>query len=208
MTVPHIHRPLLGAIASRLAHAITASSLGIAVLMSLSMGFGFRSFRPDPVRRRSRVPVGSVWREFYREFDRSRRYERPLTLGRYSVAAPLAGTGRDIVTEVEQHLRTIDRAWLDGHDLYIMLPETDRGSAMHVLERVRVAAPELIRDDPSVASFPEDGITAASILREATQGPRSTLDAPRPAAAAVALGSRIAEPIAARYDEGGHDRRR
>lgn len=108
----------------------------------------------------------SVAEEVAREIDRARRSGRPLTLARY----PLLGSAPTDVRLSDKHveliqktMRTADRVWLERHDLYLLMPESDRNSALTGLVRLRTRLPALGGIEPCIAVFPEDGVTMRSL---------------------------------------------
>ena len=108
------------------------------------------------------------WTDFRREMRRARRGVRSLTLVRIpSSSAGLPGAAPDLATwsrQLSQHMRLVDRAWVDEGSLYVLLPESARAAADVLLERVRSAAPGLLSSDLRVATFPDDGLTSGAII--------------------------------------------
>jgi hypothetical protein len=112
------------------------------------------------------------WAEFRREFRRSRRHARPLTLIRVPGDAIRGGTLHDAVTgdrdlhdwtrELTRNLRLIDRAWIDEGSVYLLLPESTRTAATVLLDRLRDSG--LHVPDVRTACFPEDGLTTGAIV--------------------------------------------
>jgi hypothetical protein len=118
------------------------------------------AFRREPV---AAEPSGSdAWEELRREITRSRRFGHEFALVR------LALNGRSVSTapEVGALVRSIDRAWVHDHSVYLLLPESTRDAADTVIGRMRREVSEALRDeDVSVAVFPEDGLTSGALLR-------------------------------------------
>jgi hypothetical protein len=112
--------------------------------------------------------VEAAWMEFRRELRRARRHERPLTLIRIPTAPPDdASAAPDLSAmsrQIDARLRLIDRAWVDEGSIYVMLPESGRGAAATVVERLDIVAPSWSLADIRVASFPDDGLTSGAII--------------------------------------------
>lgn len=118
------------------------------------------------------VPLSTAtregWAEFRRELRRSRRGVRPMTLvrlpgpveGDAPDAADLAGKAR----RLHQHLRLVDRTWVDEGSVYVLLPETTRAAADTLLERLRRLTPEVVPANVRVATFPDDGLTSGALI--------------------------------------------
>ncbi|MFW6369168.1 MAG: diguanylate cyclase [Myxococcota bacterium] len=125
-----------------------------------------------------------------REVERGRRYRRPLSLvffdlDRFKAVNDLHGhlAGSALLAEVGDVLRGVCRKTdvacrYGGDEFVVLLPQTDRVGAMDCAERMRsaVAARHFLADrgDPiritasfGVASFPEDGEDAESLLGRA-----------------------------------------
>lgn len=108
----------------------------------------------------------SVAKDVAREVDRARRGGRPLTLARFPLRdAAMAGIrlSDKHLDLVQRTLRTVDRIWLDREDLYVLMPESDRNSAEIGLLRLRTRLSALGGIVPSVAVFPDDGVTMGSL---------------------------------------------
>ena len=58
-------------------------------------------------------------------------------------AADLAGRAR----RLHEHLRLVDRTWVDDGSVYVLLPESPRAAADALLGRLRGDVPDLIADD-------------------------------------------------------------
>lgn len=128
------------------------------------------------------------WAEFRREMRRSRRASRPMTLLRLpGPAAPEAAAAADLpgrTRRLHEHLRLVDRTWIDEGSIYVLLPESPRASAEALLGRLSTVAPDIIPDGLRVATFPDDGLTSGAII-SALHG-ASLSEIPTPLRAAVA----------------------
>jgi hypothetical protein len=139
--------------------------LGILLLIVLLVAPAASSATTSPI---ATAMDEAGWAEFRREMRRARRGVRSLTLVRIpSSSASLAGAAPDLATwsrQLSQHMRLVDRAWVDDGSLYVLLPESPRAAADVLLERVRSAAPGLLSSDLRVATFPDDGLTSGAII--------------------------------------------
>jgi hypothetical protein len=150
--------------------------------------------RTNGSRRRGRRSVRAEhrdpWDALRLEIDRSRRYRHPVTLvrvvphvarearRRHGARDPLAAA----VDAVRACLRGGDSVWREGDALFLVLPETECGSAAALLARIRGCAPALLGDaDMRAAAFPEHGLTCHAV-RAAVLGP-PPIHARRPVAA-------------------------
>jgi hypothetical protein len=125
-------------------------------------------------RRRDRdwaVAHGS-FEDLGREVSRSRRFEHPFVLAR----VPLTGSGADADRRHERTLallssliRTVDRMWLDGKDVYLLFPESDRVKGGKALVRLREPLSEVLSeqelDGITFAVFaPDECLTSGALL--------------------------------------------
>jgi hypothetical protein len=103
------------------------------------------------------------------EISRARRFERELGL---VVVRPIAGemqpaTRQSVILAVGT--RRIDRAWMEGGILCLLLPETDQDGAAIVARRIEAAvAPGSIRTASAV--FPIDAVTSEGLIQAAMGG--------------------------------------
>jgi hypothetical protein len=110
----------------------------------------------------------SVADEVAREMDRARRHGTPLTIARFALGSTTKRGDRISrlkLEDVQRAIRTLDRAWLDNHDLYILMAESDRRQAQPVLERLARAIPSLDGVEPMAASFPDDAVTIGGLAQ-------------------------------------------
>jgi hypothetical protein len=129
--------------------------------------------RPIARRRPSAVLHSDPWEEFRRELDRSRRYERQFVLVRVpgsrgprnGAARPPAHAPEERLQAVAELLRSVDRAWLDEGDVYILLPECSRAMGEAFVSRLERLVPWLVAEvDVRIAAFPGDGMTSGALL--------------------------------------------
>jgi hypothetical protein len=135
------------------------------------------------------------WRAFQTEFDRARRHERPLALLRLPQPGPDAAWA-DRRALLSRRLRSSDRTWVDGDEVFALLIETDATGAAASLSRLRRAAPELFGES-TAASFPADGVTTGALVS-------AVFD--RPVAQAVGPGFATAMPVVPHVAEGPEGR--
>jgi hypothetical protein len=139
--------------------------------------------RAEAPHRLSGRPVS--FEDFRLEVERSRRYGHSLFLARF--ACGRADEGRfersdKVACAVRTLVRTVDRVWAEGRNVYVLLPECDREMGEAALERMRRALAGISTDDQTIetgwAVFPDDGLTAGAVL-DALRGDRATTtDAP------------------------------
>ena len=142
----------------------------------------------EPAATPIATPARAGWAEFRRELRRSRRSVRPMTLLRLpgpvtpeaAEAADLPGRSR----RLHEHLRLVDRTWVDDGSVYVLLPESPRAAADSLLGRLRTVAPDLVAEDVRMATFPDDGLTSGALI-SAVHG-ASLSEVPTPIRVAVA----------------------
>jgi hypothetical protein len=61
-------------------------------------------------------------------------------------------------------LRSVDRVWGDGSQIYVLLPECNRDQGQRALERIAREQPLLHSHTVGLASFPQDGVTSGALL--------------------------------------------
>jgi hypothetical protein len=131
-----------------------------------------------PLRRKGRRPgselVSQQWtpaEELQLELDRSRRFGHHFGLICISSRRGIEsrwGSFRDLALGVRSLLRRVDRVWIDGTGVYLLLPECDRTMVEAFLERLREPLSRLLveneRSEISSAVFPEDGLTSGALI--------------------------------------------
>lgn len=138
--------------------AIVATALA---LVWLSLTFGHAGKAGTPVASADAVSAG--WQALDGELGRSRRYGRPLVVVRVSPrgSAVAALAAQRLLLE---RRRLTDHAWMDGPDLYLVMPEADRSEALNMLARVGISA----ETDPAVlirmAGFPADALSSGALV--------------------------------------------
>jgi hypothetical protein len=144
------------------------------------------------------TPARAGWAEFRRELRRSRRSGRPMTLLRTQGPPALAAMIDDPDArsrDLHEHLRLVDRTWVDDGSVYILLPETPRVAADSLVTRLATVAPELLPGEVRLATFPDDGLTSGALI-SAVHG-ASLSEVPTPIRAALAEDEPVvaAEPV-------------
>ena len=142
----------------------------------------------EPEAMPTATPARAGWAEFRRELRRSRRAVRSMTLLRLpgpadpeaAIAADLEGRSR----RLHEHLRLVDRTWVDDGSIYVLLPESPRAAAESLLGRLRTLVPDVIAEDVRMATFPDDGLTSGALI-SAVHG-ASLSEVPTPIRAALA----------------------
>jgi hypothetical protein len=112
------------------------------------------------------------WAEFHRELSRARRYERAFGIVRFVGVTGRPVSERVIRDRVAAMSRRIDRVWVDGNDLFVLLPESDAAAVQTAIERARYRLGALL-DAPVTAIFPANGITSGSLIACLYQGDAS-----------------------------------
>jgi diguanylate cyclase (GGDEF)-like protein len=128
---------------------------------------------------------GRFWAVLEHEAARAARYRRPLSLvmldldGFKKVNDLLGHLGGDeVLVEVAKRVRSRASdlaARYGGEEFALILPETPRAGARAVAEKIRAAVEALRASEPrvtlsaGVATAPEDGSTAAELVRFADQ---------------------------------------
>jgi hypothetical protein len=155
---------------------ITEPSIGVAMGLGGVLAAGASLIVLTPGRGRDIAAGGAVsdavsgWAEFHRELARSRRFERSFAIVRLSASG---GHGDEALATVRDHVagaaRRTDRAWIDGNDVLVLLPETDSTTAAGFVARVAGGLTETLLT-PTIATFPQDGITSGALISVAYGG--------------------------------------
>ena len=95
---------------------------------------------------------------------------------------------------LHEHLRLVDRTWVDDGAVYLLLPETSRAAADSLVGRLQTLAPELLPGDVRIATFPDDGLTSGALI-SAVHG-ASLSEVPTPIRAAIAEDDPVADEAA------------
>jgi hypothetical protein len=120
--------------------------------------------RARPGRNEARKR-GPGWAEAHGSFEdlehevsRSRRFGHPFVLARLPLAR--SGAERDrrrerTLTLLSSLIRTVDRVWVDGKDVYLLFPESDRAMGTTALARLHEPLSQVLSEEEL------DGITLA-----------------------------------------------
>ena len=121
------------------------------------------------------------------ELSRARRYERPVSVVKIGLKPgelpwPGAAGLRSALC-----LRTEDSFWVDGSEVFVVLPETEREGACRFTGRlIDLDLSWLDLANAAVVSFPDDGLTVRALLtRPRPTVPRRVRAEERPADDAV-----------------------
>ena len=167
---------VLPLVAGLLAGLVAGPPAGIAVAAGGLLAAVASLIVLSPGRGRDIAAGGAVsdasggWAEFHRELARSRRFDRSFAIVRLSAgdghSVDELGAVRDRVADAA---RRTDRAWVDGDDVLVLLPETSPTTATRFTERV-VGAMTGVALKPTMATFPDDGITSGALIAVAYGG--------------------------------------
>jgi hypothetical protein len=117
--------------------------------------------RPGRNGVRKRDPDWAVrhgsFEDLEREISRSRRFGHSFFLARLPLARSAEPDPRpeQTLTLLGSLIRTVDRAWLDGKDVYVLFPESDRAMGRTALARLREPLSQVLSEEEL------DGITSA-----------------------------------------------
>ena len=173
--------------------AVLLAGLDEVVWIALAVGSAGALMAALAVSRRTVAPPSiqdegtPAWAEFRRELARARRHERPLSI----VRLPGGATGRStaaLTVGPHRPLRRVDRAWAEGADLVILMPESDRSAAERAVDRLAPA----LRIDPTtarVATFPVDGLTSTALVAAVGIGTEGTAPTSLSAASTERIGA-------------------
>lgn len=163
-------------VAGLLAGVVAGAGIGLAVALGGLLAAIASLIVLTPGRGRDIAAGGAVsdaaagWAEFHRELARSRRFDRSFAIVRLA-----AGPGHPAETllgvrdRVADAARRTDRTWVDGDDVLVLLPETAPTTAARFTERI-VAAMADVTVTPTMATFPDDGITSGALIAVAYGG--------------------------------------
>jgi hypothetical protein len=104
------------------------------------------------------------------ELDRSRRFGHPFALVRIWCRSKQERWTflREVATALDRIVRRVDRVWIQGSGVYVLLPECDRTMLEATLDRLRDPLSRLLGEDAraevSAAVFPDDGLTSGALL--------------------------------------------
>jgi hypothetical protein len=149
--------------------------LAAALAAGLIVGYATAFMTVPALRLGRRGTTGAAiddantgWAEFHRELTRARRFDGRFGLvrldgGRATAAEDLAAI-RDRIAGVT---RRIDRVWIDGEEILLLLPEATTAAVEAAIGRIRPVVPEAVLANPGIAIFPQHGITSGSLIAAA-----------------------------------------
>jgi hypothetical protein len=112
-----------------------------------------------------------------REVNRSRRFGHPFCLARVPRRRPGAEADRwheQTLTLLSSLIRTVDRVWFDGKDVYLLLPESDRAMGTAALARIREPLSQVLSEEEldgiSLAVFAHGECPTSGALLSALSG--------------------------------------
>jgi hypothetical protein len=117
--------------------------------------------------------VSEPWspaQELRLELDRSRRFGHPFALVRIWCRPKQERWTfvREFATALDTFVRRVDRVWIQGSGVYVLLPECDRTKLEATLDRLRDPLSRLLGEDAraevSAAVFPDDGLTSGALF--------------------------------------------
>jgi hypothetical protein len=147
--------------------------LAVALAVGLAVGYATAFLTVPALRLGRRGTTGAAiadaatgWAEFHRELTRARRFDGSFALVRLNGAAASDETNaiRDRIAGVT---RRIDRVWVDGGQILLLLPEAATAAVDAAIGRIRPVVPEAVVADPGIAVFPQHGITSESLIAAA-----------------------------------------
>lgn len=163
-TVPTALAGGLAAVAAYSFGAMAIVDEGVGLILALGVGVLVQAaVQRAPAASVSMDEVQAGWHHFAVELDRARRHERPLAVIRISPPADTSRSEADRKRELARQLRSVDRAWIDGDDIYILLPESDSAAGQAMLSRIGRLGSSWV-GEARMAAFPDDGITTAALL--------------------------------------------
>jgi hypothetical protein len=111
-----------------------------------------------------------------RELQRSRRFRRPLSLVR---ARPRAdGESATLANALRAAAREVDQVWESGGAVIAVLAEADAAAARAFADRVCRPISSQLAEPPSIATFPDDGLTLSALLSVLHGLPTERIEAP------------------------------
>jgi hypothetical protein len=137
-----------------------AFAAGLAVALTMIMS---RSTAPAIRLAAGTSEPADGWAEFHRELNRARRFDRPFGIVRFVGVGRGQPTERHLRDQVASMGRRMDRVWLDGGDLFVLMPESDASAVETAVARVRYRIGAAL-DDAITATFPANGITSGSLI--------------------------------------------
>jgi hypothetical protein len=147
--------------------------LTVALVVGLAVGYATAFLTVPALRVGRRGTTGAAvddattgWAEFHRELTRARRFDGSFALVRLNGAA--AGNETNAIRDrIAGVTRRIDRVWVDGGQILLLLPEAATAAVEATIGRIRPVVPESVVADPGIGIFPQHGITSESLIAAA-----------------------------------------
>jgi hypothetical protein len=148
--------------------------LAVALAVGLAVGYAAAFLTVPALRLGRRGTTGAAisdattgWAEFHRELTRARRFDGSFALVRLNSAAAAGDDANAIRDQIAGVTRRIDRVWVDGGQILLLLPEATTAAVEAAIGRIRPVVPEAVVADPGIAVFPRHGITSESLIAAA-----------------------------------------
>ena len=103
--------------------------------------------------------------------------------GPVGLVASVADDPESRSRRLHEHLRLVDRTWVDDGSVYMLLPESSRAAADALVARILTVAPELLPAEVRLATFPDDGLTSGALISAVHGASLSEVPTPMRAAA-------------------------
>lgn len=128
-------------------------------------------------RHRSWAAGPGSFEELEREVSRSRRFGHSFLLARVPRRRPGAeadGWHERTLALLSSLIRSVDRAWFDGKDIYVLFPESDRATGTSALARIREPLAQVLSEEElegiAFAVFAPDECPTSGALLAALHG--------------------------------------
>lgn len=108
--------------------------------------------RRAPRRRHDSTEAATLgsFEDLERELSRSRRFGRPFVLARVQrsrAESEADGWREQTLSLLTSLVRSVDRVWSYGEDVYVLLPESDRAAGTAALARMREPVSRVLTDE-------------------------------------------------------------
>ena len=136
-----------------------------------------RTGTPPWKRHRSWAAGVGPFEELEREVSRSRRFGHSFLLARIPCRRPGAeadGWHERTLALLSSLIRSVDGAWFDGRDIYVLFPESDRVTGTAALARIREPLAQVLSEEEldgiAFAVFAPDECPTSGALLAALHG--------------------------------------
>jgi hypothetical protein len=148
--------------------------MAVALAAGLVVGYATAFLTVPALRVGRRGTTGAAidnanngWAEFHRELTRARRFDGRFAIVRLDSGAVADADPIAIRDAIAAVTRRIDRVWVDGAEILLLLPEATTAAVEAAFGRIRAVVPDAMMADPGVAIFPQHGITSGSLIAAA-----------------------------------------